>query len=260
MITSKLSQLSLFSIATAMLVISSFPAQSYSTEKIQRQNVKPDDRAQLRLTQAKRIQPGKYCFNLKTKTLSGQGELTVRANNQVTGNIQATIQNPAEGYYSSYQQTFSGNLNGNRLKVNVTTKIEYDTQRSQETWILTNNSLNTKRETLTKVSCSASNSEPQSRTIRIKFQPGTNSTVLENSVVRGTRDTYLLGARAGQKMKISITSLENNAEFDIIAPNQRVIAQGSTNTTVTLPVAGDYQVVVGASRGNATYKLQVNIN
>lgn len=99
----------------------------------------------------------------------------------------------------------------------------------------------------------------QSRTQRIRFARGASSAVVEDAVVRGTRDIYLLGARAGQKMTVSITSVEKNAVFDIIAPNQKIIKQEATNWSAKLPTNGDYRIVVGGTRGNATYKLRVEI-
>jgi hypothetical protein len=99
----------------------------------------------------------------------------------------------------------------------------------------------------------------QSRTQRIRFARGANSAVVEDAVVRGTRDIYLLGARAGQKMTVSITSVEKNAVFDIIAPNQKMLKQEATNWSAKLPTNGDYRIVVGGTRGNATYKLRVEI-
>lgn len=94
---------------------------------------------------------------------------------------------------------------------------------------------------------------------RVQFARGASSATIENAVVRGTRDTYLLNARARQKMTVSITSVENNAVFDIIAPNGRTIQQEATSVSFTLPTTGDYRVIVGGTRGNATYKLQVAI-
>lgn len=99
----------------------------------------------------------------------------------------------------------------------------------------------------------------QSRTQRIRFARGASSAVVEDAVVRGTRDIYLLGARAGQKMTVSITSVEKNAVFDIIAPNQKMLKQEATNWSAKLPTNGDYRIVVGGTRGNATYKLRVEI-
>jgi uncharacterized membrane protein len=99
----------------------------------------------------------------------------------------------------------------------------------------------------------------QSRTQRIRFARGASSAVVEDAVVRGTRDIYLLSARAGQKMTVSITSVEKNAVFDIIAPNQKMIKQEATNWSAKLPTNGEYRIVVGGTRGNATYKLRVEI-
>lgn len=99
----------------------------------------------------------------------------------------------------------------------------------------------------------------QSRTRRIQFARGANSTVVQDAVVRGTRDIYLLGAKAGQKITLSITSVEKNAVFDIIAPNQKILKQEATSWSAKLPANGDYRIVVGGTRGNATYKLRVEI-
>jgi small-conductance mechanosensitive channel len=60
-------------------------------------------------------------------------------------------------------------------------------------------------------------------------------------------------------MTVSITSVEKNAVFDIIAPNQKMIKQEATNWSAKLPTNGEYRIVVGGTRGNATYKLRVEI-
>lgn len=99
----------------------------------------------------------------------------------------------------------------------------------------------------------------QSRTRRIQFARGASSAVVEDAVVRGTRDTYLVGAKAGQKMTVSITSVENNAVFDITSPKQKLIKQEATSWSTKLSATGDYRIVVGGTRGNATYKLRVEI-
>jgi hypothetical protein len=99
----------------------------------------------------------------------------------------------------------------------------------------------------------------QSRTRRVRFARGASSAVVEDAVVRGTRDTYLLGAKAGQKMTINITSVENNAVFDIISPQQKILKQEATRWSTQLSATGDYRIVVGGTRGNATYKLRVEI-
>jgi hypothetical protein len=59
---------------------------------------------------------------------------------------------------------------------------------------------------------------------------------------------------------VHITSLENNAVFDVDAPGgRRTLAQETTDWTGELPRSGDYVISVGGTRGNATYTLEVTI-
>src|SRR5262250_3356686 len=64
-------------------------------------------------------------------------------------------------------------------------------------------------------------------TQRIHFPRGSTSTVLEGSVVRGDRDRYILGAKAGQKMIVGITSEEDNAVFQIYQPGNKKTLDGA---------------------------------
>ena len=75
---------------------------------------------------------------------------------------------------------------------------------------------------------------------------------------------YLLDAQKGQIMTVKLTSLENNAVFDLFAPAsnnspRRLLKQETVTWSAVLPVTGDYQVIVGSTRGNATYRLEVTI-
>lgn len=101
-------------------------------------------------------------------------------------------------------------------------------------------------------------------TKRIKFARGKSSATVSNSVVRGDRDTYIIGAKAEQMMTVKITSLENNAVFQVMGPDGAYLQDAgeeddATGVTNSLPYDGDYRVVVGGTRGNATYKLTVSI-
>ncbi|HEV2799341.1 MAG TPA: hypothetical protein VGW12_02530 [Pyrinomonadaceae bacterium] len=99
-------------------------------------------------------------------------------------------------------------------------------------------------------------------TKRVRFARGRTTAVLKNSVVRGTVDRYLLGARKGQEIIVHITSVENNAVFDIYTPQGDTLAgegEDSTDWSGTLPQNGDYIIEVSGTRGNATYTLEVMI-
>ena len=101
-------------------------------------------------------------------------------------------------------------------------------------------------------------------TKRVRFARGRTTATLKNSVVRGTADRYTLGARAGQKMSVSITTVERNAVFTINTPDGGTLegageGQDATNWSGELPASGDYVIEVGGTRGNATYTLKVSI-
>ncbi len=65
-------------------------------------------------------------------------------------------------------------------------------------------------------------------------------------------------------MSVRIVSLEDNAVFDVVAPPngaeaRQTLKQEAVTWSSTLPETGDYQIVVGTTRGNANYRLQVTI-
>ena len=99
---------------------------------------------------------------------------------------------------------------------------------------------------------------------RVRFARGSTTATLKNSVVRGTRDRYTLGARAGQKMSVLITSIERNAVFTIHTPSGDTLAgagegEDASKWSGELPQSGDYMIEVGGTRGNATYTLKVTV-
>jgi hypothetical protein len=100
---------------------------------------------------------------------------------------------------------------------------------------------------------------------RIKFPRGRTSTVINNAVLREDIDQYLLGAKAGQRMKVEISSVEGNASFQIMMPgNKRMLPGATFDDDATrwngeLPETGDYVIEVAPTRGNATYRLKVEI-
>jgi hypothetical protein len=101
-------------------------------------------------------------------------------------------------------------------------------------------------------------------TKRIRFAKGKSSATVSGAVIRGDRDTYILGARAGQSMSVRITSVENNAVFQIEDPHGEYVdgvgdGDDAKSATIVLDDSGDYRIIVGGTRGNATYRLTVSI-
>lgn len=99
---------------------------------------------------------------------------------------------------------------------------------------------------------------------QIAFAPNTSAASVEGNVLRGTQNSYLLRATAGQQMDVAITSLEGNAVFTINGPDGQPLAgaepgQDASAWSGRLPLDGDYTILVGATRGNASFQLTVSI-
>ena len=99
---------------------------------------------------------------------------------------------------------------------------------------------------------------------RIKFPRGRTSTVINNAVLRDEIDQYILNARAGQRMTVDISSVEDNASFEIVRPDKTQLPGAGFDDDARhwngeLPETGDYVIEVAPTRGNATYRLKVEI-
>ncbi|HAX47857.1 MAG TPA: hypothetical protein PK605_08035 [Ignavibacteria bacterium] len=100
---------------------------------------------------------------------------------------------------------------------------------------------------------------------RIKFKKGESSATVEGGVIRGERDTYLVGANKNQYMIVTIMSIEDNAVFQIVDTETGYYLEGAGEIDDakrwegSLPSKGDYRIVVGGTRGNAEYTLKVYI-
>ncbi|MDR3538518.1 MAG: hypothetical protein P4L71_18630 [Acetobacteraceae bacterium] len=112
----------------------------------------------------------------------------------------------------------------------------------------------------------------------IRFATGTSGADLGGSVLRGERDCYSLGARAGQRLAVTQTpGPDDNIVFQIYQPGWKIThdADGLDVAGAMLPGAGEeddaakwsgplpangtYLLVIGTSRGNGGYRLHVEI-
>lgn len=111
----------------------------------------------------------------------------------------------------------------------------------------------------------------------IRFAPGASSAEVRGAVIRGERALYTLEARAGQRLTLRVAAPEGNAAFQLYAPGARPQTrdfgveidgralpgagegEDATRWTGTLPQSGAYLLVVGPTRGNASYRLTVTI-
>lgn len=238
---------------------------------------------------AKTVKAGTFCFKYDDETLTAWTKIKINKNNQITGNLEGEVHDNKSQYYTSYVQDLRGTVEKNQLKLNIKTQIENDQQESEGNWTITPSGLIIDGKTYSSIDCTQlaktipnnnpsitptpsnspeANSSPsntdttdgnQRPPVRIRFDKGANSKTIENSVIRGDRDVYIFGAGANQDVKITITSLEDNAVFDTYLPNGEIVEAELKELEITTPQAGDYKIIVGGTRGNATYKLTLEI-
>lgn len=108
------------------------------------------------------------------------------------------------------------------------------------------------------------------RTERIQFERGASSAAVEGSITGYEIVDYLLGAREGQSMNVSMATNNGANYFNILAPGETEVAMfiGSTSGNQyegVLPESGDYTIRVymmrSAARRNevANYRLEMII-
>jgi hypothetical protein len=106
------------------------------------------------------------------------------------------------------------------------------------------------------------------RTERVQFKPGATSAVVEDSITGYQTVDYVLGAREGQSMNVSMATNIGANYFNILAPGETEVAMfiGSTSGNQyegILPESGDYTIRVylmrSAARRNETadYRLEM---
>jgi hypothetical protein len=104
----------------------------------------------------------------------------------------------------------------------------------------------------------------------VAFAKGTSSATLKGSIKGDQDHSYLVDARAGQTMTVTLTATKGSAEMNVWAPgNDTAISLGAVdpyNVTVVLPTSGRYKVQVYqmramARRGEtASYTLNIAVH
>ncbi len=107
------------------------------------------------------------------------------------------------------------------------------------------------------------------RTERIRFDRGTTGTSVRGSIEGFDVVKYLLGARRGQSIEMTLRSGNDNAAFNVAAPRTgRTLfdgMEGGSHWEGRLPADGDYVITVYLTRDaarhreDANYRLRIDI-
>jgi hypothetical protein len=120
--------------------------------------------------------------------------------------------------------------------------------------------------------------EPVPTPKMIFFATGSSRGTVGGHVLRSARDLYSLKATAGQILTVTITAPDDNAVFQIYEPGTQIgrdtdgllqftgkalpradDGDDATRWSGRLPRTGTYLVVIGSTRGNARYSMDVKI-
>lgn len=92
----------------------------------------------------------------------------------------------------------------------------------------------------------------QERSARVTFAPGSSATAIDDRIAKGNALNYLLDARAGQRLTVTLTSASANVFFNILPGTSKLAyyngAQSGNAATVILPESGVWVVQVYQSR------------
>ena len=99
----------------------------------------------------------------------------------------------------------------------------------------------------------------------IRFAVGPMDVSVNGAVIRGERDRYTLSMIAGEILSVVIFSVEGNASFSILDPNNNPMPgteeyKEAIQWSIPIPADGEYAIIVAPTRGNATYTLNVQVS
>lgn len=203
---------------------------------------------------------------MRTDFISTDLLLIVDTSNSVTGQFKSSSYNSNESQFYST----NGKIYGDTIKIDDGQNDEQNDLYKPEEWkvspeeVYINDELTLHRAECAEVSRVIESQAPTPtatyiRTERVRFDAGRTGTMVNGAVAKGERTIYILNARDGQRMNLSITSPESNAVFDLIAPNDTILGTELRQKSLILPQTGDYEIIVGGTRGNASYDLAIAI-
>jgi hypothetical protein len=106
----------------------------------------------------------------------------------------------------------------------------------------------------------------EAREANLAFAAGKSYAVVSGSIVRGDSDAYFFNAGDGQHVSIAITSLEDNAVFELSYKDggtwisvEEFMDTRSWYGDLPPSQSGQYRITVSGTRGNATYDMFVGI-
>lgn len=238
------------------------------------------------------LTPGNYCYEQEQGDVHTYARLSVYGDSSINGSIQHDFP-PNGGDVSSIRIDAQGSAEGNTLDVSKRTFSEYDTSFASPfrpgpdpepaIWEATPQALTVDEETGDRISvtsipdsdCDRVNAamrRPVGRNSatytdgysdikqsEVQFDPGAFGTTVSDGLIRGEAALYLVSAAPGQTMSLDISAPEDNAVFQVFSPSGILLVKEERSVNLELPENGTYEIVVGGTRGNASYDLDIDV-
>ena len=93
-------------------------------------------------------------------------------------------------------------------------------------------------------------------------EPGGFPETREGAIVLGTQDAYVVdytNCCTDDTLYANISSVEENAVFTIYGPDGQMKFAETTSANLFLEQGGEFWIVVGSIRGNATYTIDIGL-
>lgn len=109
----------------------------------------------------------------------------------------------------------------------------------------------------------SANAQQEDKTVRVRFKKGANSATYKDSVSHSV-NTYIVHARKGQTIIVSISAPSNNATFNVGTRYENAgdvveIVNEQRKWTGKADETGDYQISVLAARGSSSYAISISV-
>lgn len=99
------------------------------------------------------------------------------------------------------------------------------------------------------------------RTVPVRFARGTDSMTMEGRISGYDTVDYVLGARQGQQLTVSLRATNSSAYFTVLPPGDLTAPEGGSTTTAysgVLTASGDWRVRVFLMRNAARRGARAN--
>jgi hypothetical protein len=111
-------------------------------------------------------------------------------------------------------------------------------------------------------SASTTQSSAFARDVPLRFDVGPMVVEVSGAVVSGQRDRYTVSLITGELLQVELTALESNGAFSIMMPDGTALPGTEEGVDIAsgfwiVPADGVYAIIVGPTRGNASYTLYV---